>query len=103
MVRSPDSLPSGYDYRCVLCGSDPVLGVRIDGMDRTTRTVQRWRYVFASRECSNRRLLAVKVKHVLIVGAVIVAGLFLFHNYMSHGGFGGIKSGLGLGGYGSGG
>lgn len=40
----------------------------------------------------------MKVKHWIFVILVIVAVLFLAHNYMSHGGVAGIKNGLGVGG-----
>jgi hypothetical protein len=39
----------------------------------------------------------VKVKHWIFVILVIIAILFLVHNYMSHGGVAGVKSGIGLG------
>ena len=40
----------------------------------------------------------MKLKHWVIVGLVLVGGLYLFHNYIGHGGVNGVKSGLGFGG-----
>lgn len=42
----------------------------------------------------------MKFKHWAVVALVIVALLFLLHNYQMHGGTSGIKSGLGLGNFG---
>jgi hypothetical protein len=40
----------------------------------------------------------VKLKHWIFVTLVLVGALFLWHNYSQHGGVGGIKTGLGIGG-----
>lgn len=41
----------------------------------------------------------MKVKHWIVLGVLLIGGLFILHNYQSHGGVTGIKSGLGFGGY----
>jgi len=41
----------------------------------------------------------VKVKHWLALILILVAVLFLYHNYSAHGGVAGIKQGIGLGGH----
>jgi hypothetical protein len=43
----------------------------------------------------------MKVRHWIFLILVIVGGLFLLHNYMGHGGTAGVKSGLGLSGFGN--
>lgn len=40
----------------------------------------------------------MKAKHWFFVILILVGGLFLFHNYTSHGGTAGVRQGLGLGG-----
>ena len=42
----------------------------------------------------------MRAKHWFFVALILVGALFLFHNYISHGGTAGVKSGLGLGGMG---
>lgn len=42
----------------------------------------------------------MKVKHWIFLLLIVVGGLYLIHNYASHGGTKGLKSGLGLGGFG---
>lgn len=42
----------------------------------------------------------MKLVHWLVIGLVLVGGLYMWHNYTSHGGVQGVKSGLGLGGIG---
>lgn len=39
----------------------------------------------------------MKTKHYAIVALIIIACLFLYHNYTTKGGVAGIKSGIGLG------
>lgn len=39
----------------------------------------------------------MKVKHWIVIVLLLIGGLFLWHNYQGHGGFGGIKTGLGIG------
>lgn len=43
----------------------------------------------------------MKLKHYVFLALVLVGGLYLFHNYRSHGGVSGVKQGLGLGNFGS--
>lgn len=40
----------------------------------------------------------MKVKHWIIVILILIGALFLWHNYQSHGGVGGVKTGLGISG-----
>lgn len=40
----------------------------------------------------------MKLKHLVFLALVIIAVLFILHNYQSHGGVSGIKQGIGLGG-----
>jgi hypothetical protein len=42
----------------------------------------------------------MKLKHWVFIALVVVGGLYLVHNYMSHGGIAGVKQGIGLGGFG---
>jgi len=40
----------------------------------------------------------MRAKHWFFLILVLIGGLFLLHNYSSHGGVAGVKQGLGLGG-----
>lgn len=42
----------------------------------------------------------MRAKHWAFLILAIAGALFIFHNYTSHGGVAGVKSGLGLGGMG---
>jgi hypothetical protein len=44
----------------------------------------------------------MKVKHWIFLLLVVVGGLYILHNYTSHGGTTGLKSGLGLSNFGKG-
>lgn len=38
----------------------------------------------------------MKLKHLVFLALLLVGGLYLWHNYSSHGGVAGLKSGLGI-------
>ncbi len=38
----------------------------------------------------------MKVKHWIAIILVVIGGLYVLHNYQSHGGFQGVKGGLGF-------
>jgi hypothetical protein len=40
----------------------------------------------------------MKLKHWVFIGLALIGVLYIAHNYMSHGGVNGVKSGLGFGG-----
>lgn len=40
----------------------------------------------------------MKLKHWVFLAVFAVGALYIWHNYTAHGGVGGIKSGIGLGG-----
>jgi hypothetical protein len=42
----------------------------------------------------------MKLKHWVFVILALAGGLYLLHNYTSHGGTAGVKQGLGLGNFG---
>jgi hypothetical protein len=58
------------------------MGIHFPRVDRTTRACE--------RRCN------VKLKSLVFLAIFAIGALYLWHNYASHGGVAGLKSGVGL-------